>query len=389
MSALVRSCIPGGWRRAARLLSASVLVAAAPCVASAQNQPMVFIHGLQNDGSAWAPTADYLAARFAIAPTYPTLGWRDYLSSQEARLNDALGGYTGIPALGHSNGGLIGRYHAQRRGGGARINRLATIGSAHHEAAIANNAINGNIARYAQALAGAVANPVNFYATYDPEWYLARTLGVRWAAHNINRFANYVPFAVAAGIGIDAYAPVLSDNAVGSGFVANLNASTSLATEQGQIASRVGIGTVANPYDIMFQLLSPGNWRDWAKIRRSAYHFAKMSQIHYQNHPDPYLAANAYRWEIMAIRMLDMDLVWHFQIGALQGYVCTSNGCYGGVYDSDGVVPLASQQYPGATSQVNISRLSATINHIQQKNSTRSRQEFESVLWERFGIPTR
>ena len=117
------------------------------------------------------------------------------------------------------------------------------------------------------------------------------------------------------------------------------------------------------------------------------YGAAKIMQSYYETHPDPYLASNAWRWEILAIRMLDMDLVWHFQIGALKGYICSSSWCYGEIYGSDGVVPLSSQQYPGATRQRDIPFSTAAINHIQQKNSSRSRNQFETVLDLDFGIP--
>lgn len=79
----------------------------APLANASAQQPMAFVHGFQNDGSAWSPTATYLSSRFAIQPLQPTLVWSDRFSDQELRLNAALSGYSGLPALAHSNGGLV------------------------------------------------------------------------------------------------------------------------------------------------------------------------------------------------------------------------------------------------------------------------------------------
>lgn len=94
---------------------------------------------------------------------------------------------------------------------------------------------------------------------------------------------------------------------------------------------------------------------------------------------------DAWRWEQLALRMMDLDVVWQWQIGALDSAVCIAWGCRARVFYSDGLSRMTNQAYPGGTRQRPIT--DTDITHIQQKNAPRSREEFVRVLDEDFFVP--
>ncbi len=356
----------------------------APVADSSAQQPMAFVHGFQNDGSAWSPTATYLSSRFSIQPVLPTLVWSDRFSDQELRLNSAIAGYSGLPALAHSNGGLASRYHSQLRGSASGINRLATIGTPHGGAFLATRALGGWIGAWGQDIVGAIGDPMYFYSTYDPDWWWAAPLGLRWAAYNMQRFGNFIPFGVASGVGIGAGFPVTFDLRPGDTFLSGLNSSQGLGVESSVLNARVGISTVTRPQNMMTRMVV-SNWQSWTYVRWSLWSFAIAMRAYYSFHPDWYLAANAWRWEHMALRMMDLDVVWHWQIGALESANCSAYWCFATVFPSDGLSRASNQAYPSGTRQRSISNVD--IIHIQQKNASASRNVFERVLDEDFFVP--
>jgi hypothetical protein len=355
----------------------------APIVGTPAQQPMVFVHGAQNDGSAWASTANFLQSRFAIQPIRPTTGWSDYIVQQEQRLYDAISPYSGIPALAHSIGGLVSRQHIQARGSGSSIDRLATIGTAHGALPFATNALNGNVGAWAQEINYAIGDPIYFYSNWDPDWWWAEPIGLESAAGNMRRFGDFVPFAVLNGLGVGAIYPVNYDLRPGNGFLADLNSSGALSVEASVLRSRVGIGTATRPQDAFMRLML-SNWREWTTTRWTLHRMALMLYAYYADHWDYYLRANAWRWDRLALYMMDFDVVWQWQIGALRYAVCTAGWCYGEVYASDGLVPLSRQTYPGATRQQTVG---GDIVHTQQKNSATTRDAFVNVLRYDFGVP--
>jgi hypothetical protein len=344
---------------------------------------MVFVHGGLNDGSAWQSTANYLMSQFAIQPLLPTLGWTDNFATQEGRLYNAIAPYSHIPALAHSNGGLASRQHVRARAGASSINRLATIGTPHAGLLLATNALNGNVGAWAQAIIGAIGDPFYFYSTEDPDWWWVDAIGLDVAAQNMQRFGNFIPFAVANGLGVAAAYPVTFNLRPGDAFVNDLNSAQELGVEASVLTARVGISTTTRPQNAMMRLLL-SNWQEWTNIRWGLYSFAINMSDYYANHPDYYLRANAWRWDVLAMYMMDLDVVWQWQIGALQQAVCGAYYCYAVVYPSDGLVRVASQTYPGATRQLAVG---GDIVHTQQKNSAAARSVFVTVLRDNFGVP--
>lgn len=354
----------------------------APLMSSPAQEPMVFVHGALNDGSAWSATSNYLKTQFSIQPLLPTLGWPDRFADQETRLYNAIAPYRNIPALAHSNGGLASRQHVRARGSGASINRLATIGTPHQGLLLATNALAGNVGAWAQAIIGSIGDPIYFYSNWDPDWWWAFPIGLEWAAGNMVRFGDFFPFQVANGLGVAAAYPVTFNLRPGDAFLADLNSAQQQSVEASVLGARVGINTTSRPQNSMMRVLL-SNWEEWTDVRWSLHGFAITMAAYYRNHYDYYLRANAWRWEIMALRMMDLDVVWQWQIGALQYAVCGPGWCYGSVYPSDGLVRQSSQMYPGGTRQRTVS---GDIVHTQQKNASAARNVFVSVLREDFGV---
>lgn len=345
-------------------------------------QPTAFVHGFLNDGSAWQSTATYLSQQFAIQPLLPTLGWTDRFDAQVSRLDVALAGYSSIPALAHSNGGLVARRHVQLWGSSAIPNRLATIGTGHGGIWLATNVLNGNVGAWGQNIVGAIGDPFYFYSFYDPDWWWAAPIGLRNLAWNMQRFGNWIPFGVLSGVGIGASVPVSFDLPPGGNFTTALNSSGGLSTESSRLAARVGISTTTRPQNAMMRMLL-SNWRTWTNVRWGLWSAALVMRTYYANHPDWFLASNAWRWELMMLRMMDLDVVWQWQIGTLEQAVCSAYWCYATVSPSDGLVPIYSQRYPAATRSIG---LTDDIIHTAQKNHIAARTEFVNVFRNDFFI---
>lgn len=371
---------PISVRWSAILLSIAGLLT--PSIDTPAQQPMVFVHGGLNDGSAWGATSNYLRTQFWIQPLLPTLGWTDPFADQETRLYNAIAPYRNIPALAHSNGGLAARQHVRARGTGSSINRLATIGTPHGGLMLATNALGGNIGAWAQSIIGAIGDPIYFYSNWDPDWWWAEPVGLEDAAYNMQRFGDFLPFAVANGLGVAAAYPVTFNLRPGDAFLADLNSAQEQSLEASVLNTRVGISTTTRPQNAMMRLLL-SNWGTWTDIRWSLWAFAIAMRAYYSNHSDYYLRANAWRWDVLALRMMDLDVVWQWQIGALQSATCSPGWCFAIVYPSDGLVRLSSQTYPGGTRQRTVS---GDIVHTQQKNASAARNVFVSVLREDFGV---
>src|SRR5256885_14388001 len=89
------------------LLTATGAYLALAATASAQNRPVVFVHGLFSSGGVWSGTANYLAQVYQIDPRYPTLGWDNSFETQASNLETALAGWSQAGAMAWSNGGLV------------------------------------------------------------------------------------------------------------------------------------------------------------------------------------------------------------------------------------------------------------------------------------------
>jgi pimeloyl-ACP methyl ester carboxylesterase len=99
---------------------------------SGPRQNVVFQHGGFSDAGTWARMDPWLSADFYLGTKVEqTTGSRDRIATQGDRLLSAVQatGQNGFVFIGHSNGGLVSRYAAQRRPDLAR--GVVTISTPH------------------------------------------------------------------------------------------------------------------------------------------------------------------------------------------------------------------------------------------------------------------
>lgn len=219
------------------------------------------------------------------------------------------------------------------------------------------------------------------------------------ALHYMFQWANALPGILAdhgyvagavAGTGI----PVLYDMSPGSSILSALNTPANLSREAQSMYARVGISSaMATPINMQFFALFPTDASFLSRMRRYAWATAVVAYDYYQYHidwSDPYymqLNGGAWLWALAAMRLQDMDAVWCDLIGTLQGYIR-----YGLIdYDidcapSDGIVPVASMEYPGFTSQYTI-RGGPT--HIRETGNLIVHDMLSRVFSDDFGVPLR
>lgn len=106
-----------------------------------QDVPVVFVHGIWKDSSAFADMERCLQCRgfetFAIdlSPNTGTVGI-DVLAKQLDGFIQTIG--SPVDLVGFSMGGLVSRYYLQRMGGNNHVRKFITIGSPHHGTPVAS-----------------------------------------------------------------------------------------------------------------------------------------------------------------------------------------------------------------------------------------------------------
>ena len=385
-------------------LVAAVLVfcglAYLPSTTSAQDLPVAFVHGLGADESAWPESGEALESQFVIDALYPDLGWTSVFGTQESQLHSFLYGEDDIPGVGHSNGGLISRYHVQRRGAGSSLNRVLAMQSPHAGAPLADAALSGYPLQFAVDLFYSVRDAYQYYATYDPNFPVntTRYQGVYYSALNMMNVAQAIPASMGGRLGLFVPAlsaalgiavPVLDQMGPSSPFILDLNSSAELQQEAAYTTDRVGVATTANPNAVVSRLLFPSVAGVVESARWGLRWSASLLYSHYKNHPDIFLRSNAWRWARVAQITSAIDLVWLNWVGVLEGAICYSTGCFGYVSASDGVVPLTSQRYPGATTQYHLGIESTRPGGIlhTQKHHPHAQVRYSDVFRYEFNIP--
>lgn len=375
--------------RAASLLG--VLIGA-PVIrtAAAQDRPVVFIHGLFGTGGVWASTANSLAQQYQLIPITPTLGWQNAFETQATNLQSALGGWTQVGAMGHSNGGLAERRYVQQFGAGTRINRGFTVGTPHRGAQLAQYVRDGTASRYGSYLFNSIADPFNFYYYYDPDFQAAMDYGPNVIIRDVMQImafvgAYLVPIINAVAVPVANDIPVGGQMTPTSAFIAALNSPANLSAEQANLPVRVGAATSVSPQNAFFTLFS-NNPGAWGTVRRSVEYYCFLLYDYYSVHPDYFLQANAWRWLDCAYAMEYFDVDWLFLTGSVlyvdnSGYVIADH--------QDGLVPLSSQTWPGATVQENRLWPSYSIPHRSQITHPVMLSLMQNVVNVRFGVPVR
>jgi pimeloyl-ACP methyl ester carboxylesterase len=233
-------------RTAVVALCVAGLVVANELALTAQDQPVVFIHGLNSNGGAWANAADRLKARAAIDARLPGLDWRLTYESQADQIEGSdLGALPAASiAIGHSNGGLVARQWSRHH----PLAGIITVGTPHQGAPIVTNLL--SYTHFNDALYFAISDV--FGAFSDPSfccdwsWIIAR---IGDAVARAGSLTDAAFFKAALTVGLTIAAPVFPQmDPVHSTFLAGVNSEQNLQREMGEIPSRVGIASIAHNF---------------------------------------------------------------------------------------------------------------------------------------------
>lgn len=367
-------------RPLASFLIGAVLMSSA---LAAQDRPVVFVHGLMGTELGWRPLADYLRPRWQMFNIPFTTDWTQTEENQAAALHAALGSYTGVTAVSHSNGGIVTRQYARGFGAATRVNQHLAIGSLHRGAQLAANVRNGNVPLYAGWLANAVVEPFAFYDTEDPDFHSIIPPVLYDLFYLFYNVASVYTQGVAVlGFPVPAIAnpPVLAQMGPSSSLITALNSTANLNAEAVRFPQRVGIATAISPEDIVARLWCGSACREG---RLALEYYALLMFTYYQDHPDLWLRSHAPLWERLFWAMYDFNVVWHSFIGSLISY----DNYQAVVQAQDGILPWSTQTYINGTRQINIA--DKEIMHFYQRVDPRVWQSVEDVFSTNFGLVRR
>jgi pimeloyl-ACP methyl ester carboxylesterase len=354
----------------------TILALTASTGVSAQDRPVVFLHGLNSDSAGWQGVADRLRARASITSYTPTVNWRAAYGSQVDELMSRE--YATLPgtamAIGHSNGGIVGREWAKRGG----LAGVITIGTPHRGAPIVPNyghwvAFNVNASWLSSSILTAFSRWTEWTWALG---YVNEAIG--WALD----FSVWSTVFLAMTIGLDHGIPVFSEMHPYSLFLHNLNAPGSIDHERAMAPVRIGIVSIAHNYYWAgpARIVAP----DHADGIATALYGAAYGLFYWGN----YILASAAISDLDAIEQAMTLLALSNHLLALDPTYCAlvSSMDVSTCVASDGIVPYTSQEYPQAPNL-----------YLGQHNDgpvhTRERQESEDVLYYALvniaGIPPR
>ncbi|MBA3889533.1 MAG: Ig-like domain-containing protein [Gemmatimonadaceae bacterium] len=306
-------------------------------------QPTFFVHGFNSNGESWKQAADRLQQQYAIRTYRPSFQWYQPLDFQTYALRDHMAGQPDTTiSIGHSNGGLLARRVNQLR----PLKAIATVGTLHRGAPLAQHVLNDNVIYWGRWLGYSVADPVFYYAYNTDDWWW-------WFAWPYANFHWNVGFGMDAilryNLGLAFDFTVLRDMTPGSDFLEGplgVNADWNVAREIASVR-RVGITSDAGTaLGGLWLAAAPGSWGALTSIQYTAffiYAAAGDYYLNYGDYNDPYYyekRAGAWLWYQGAYALWTMDPYWCIFTGAWDN----NYGCV----PSDAVVPVWSQYYPNA-----------------------------------------
>jgi hypothetical protein len=242
------------------LLAITIVIAfSAPSVASAEDEPVVFIHGLASSSHTWDPAVSRLTPLLAIQPNQVDLDWRALYETQASQLQQQLGGLPGnVIAVGHSNGGVIARQWNRTRDVGS----LITLASPNQGAPFVDHLFEWFT--FLDDVLNRIANVSAAFSvtSHDVWWWLPD----RWL--DSFNFATDVWNTAGNGIfslGFDYKLPVMPEMRVFSSYMKNLNSQANRDREASSITNRVALLNVAHDFDLggPFRIVAPDNYIGW------------------------------------------------------------------------------------------------------------------------------
>jgi pimeloyl-ACP methyl ester carboxylesterase len=333
------------------------ILSGVPAALSAQEKPVVFLHGLASSTSAWSATASRLEKQLLIRPVVPALDWRASLAQQAQGLqNDAA--TRSLPAativVGHSNGGLVARQWSRQRS----VDGILTIGTPHAGAPIVSRL--GTWVSHAAATNTYVARVFNAFNQQSSfTWILAELAAEIVTA---NHFANLAAEALLGIVPLHVAAPVFTDMRPGATIITQLNSSSNLSREAQAVRGRVGISTIVRDYAY------GGPFRAIAPENADAITYAFYGAIASLEYRAAWILARAPHGDAAAIQQAQslLSLAGHLRV--VDPLYCASVSAPSGTgcIAHDGIVPHSSQRYPGAANTL----LSPGPTHIRQTDQT-------------------
>ena len=284
-----------------------------------------YVHGAASGPGVWGRIRPALDPSFSGVHTAVTLDWRSGLESQARDLFGQLSasGGTGFLLIGHSNGGLVARRTAQLSSGspGSLVGGVVAISSPHAGVPLAR------VGRQV----------VSDFLTAQLQSIVTRIGGSCWRG----QFSWLCDFATdAAGefvprivtYALDDLAPFVRDDQPGSAFLSALNSAP-------EPFRRYSIETASQGRWKFVRMF--GDWICAPEDRCSGNHLQNMMESVYE--VLRYCGSNSIaRAKLGAISDKCRDVRWTLSAIDVQYERWTAPGD-----ESDGLVPLKSQTYPG------------------------------------------
>jgi pimeloyl-ACP methyl ester carboxylesterase len=216
---------------------------ALPVRVAAQDPPLVLVHGFKSDQRAWDDARSRFDRQLTVTVYSPKTDWQKPFAEQAAQLHGTLPGVTGVPTVvGHSNGGVVAREWSKTR----PMKGLLTLSSPNQGAPIANNAVAWGMYN-ASIVAGIVNVQASFANPNEGSYWIYSVIqgALAFAADTVS-----TSIAALATTGFDIYAPVFSQDKVGSSYMQSLNSPGNLARETAAVPNRVSIATYVPDYNL-------------------------------------------------------------------------------------------------------------------------------------------
>jgi pimeloyl-ACP methyl ester carboxylesterase len=332
-------------------LAILTLVAALSRIGAAQT-PIVFVHGLNSDGTTWGSTPSVIEGQFFVTPLQPSLSSFHFFQDQAVELRQKIGAQpSSLIAVGHSNGGIVLRLANFEQ----PMQGIVTIGTPHRGAQLATRVMDGSTYLYLLNWGNAVIQAPIVYIGYEINDICGIICGPIY-----NAVVNVVNASIDALYRIGFLIPNVAGPVARATTVLGqmeptspvfdgvLNSGFNLYREDVALRARTAIVSEAwYGYTSMFVGLTPGHeWQNtlWQVFLMAVYDANYQHYVDYADYGDPNMwekRLNAYLWAIGYNALAEMDYQWcQNQIG---GWDFNANVCR-----SDGIVPSLSQAWPGA-----------------------------------------
>jgi pimeloyl-ACP methyl ester carboxylesterase len=332
--------LPVFTRRRLGLLAAALAILLPCTVASAEERPLVLVHGINSNGESWRAAADRLQAMFAVRAETPDLSASALYEVQAEQLETRAGAAgSDVVVIGHSNGGVVARQWSLLH----PVSALVTVGAPHRGAPLVYNMatyarinlnILSSISDIYRLFGSACCNWQSLLTSYSVWWNLAYDL------------ASSSIVGIVTSLGLTAAQPVLPEMVPGSTYLSGLNSAPNLLREAIVIPARVGIASTAHNFywggALRAAFPDHGDevaaWRDIARLGMDYAASYILAHADFDDWPAFEIADGLLR----ASYFLSVMDEWWCQTVSVTGFgLCWSN---------DTIVPEWSQIYPGGLS---------------------------------------